>query len=152
MKRPAPPTTIDEYIAGCSPRAQSILHRVRQTVRDAAPEAEELISYRMPAFRLGGMLVYFAAFKNHLGLYPPVRGDARLEAALAPYAGEKGNLRFALDQPIPFALIKRIIKLRVRQLEEAAAPVRRKPAATRTADKPVRGAVRQRRTGVAPKD
>jgi uncharacterized protein YdhG (YjbR/CyaY superfamily) len=125
-RRPAPPVTIDEYIAGCTPKAQSILHRIRQTVRDAAPEAEELISYRMPAFRLGGMLVYFAAFKNHVGLYPPVRGDARLEAAVAPYAGEKGNLRFALDRPIPFALIKRIIRLRVRQLEQAAATAARK--------------------------
>jgi uncharacterized protein YdhG (YjbR/CyaY superfamily) len=72
------------------------------------------------------MLVYFAAFKNHVGLYPPVRGDARLEAAVAPYAGEKGNLRFALDRPIPFALIKRIIRLRVRQLEQAAATAARK--------------------------
>lgn len=125
-RRPAPPVTIDEYIAGCTPKAQSILHRIRQTVRDAAPEAEELISYRMPAFRLGGMLVYFAAFKNHVGLYPPVRGDARLEAAVAPYAGEKGNLRFALDRPIPFALIKRIIRLRVRQLEQAATTAARK--------------------------
>ena len=115
--RPRPPATIDEYIAGCSPKAQSILHRVRRTVRDVAPQAEELISYRMPAFRLGGIVVYFAAFEHHIGLYPPVRGDAKLEAALAKYTGEKGNLRFPLDQPVPFALIKRIVRLRVRQLE-----------------------------------
>jgi uncharacterized protein YdhG (YjbR/CyaY superfamily) len=126
-----PPTTIDAYIALCEPKAQSILHRIRQTVRDAAPEAEELISYRMPAFRHGGMLVYFAAFKNHIGLFPPVRGDARLEAAVARYAGEKGNLRFPLDQPVPFALIKRIVKLRVRQLEEASTPARRTVAKQR---------------------
>jgi uncharacterized protein YdhG (YjbR/CyaY superfamily) len=121
------PATIDEYIAGCSPKAQSVLHRIRQVARDAAPGAEELISYRMPAFRLGGMLVYFAAFKNHIGLFPPVRGDAKLEKAVAPYAGEKGNLRFPLDQPVPFQLIKRIVKLRVKQEEAKAAARARSP-------------------------
>jgi len=84
-------------------------------VCSAAPGAQETISYRIPAFRLNGVLVYFAAFKKHIGFYPPVRGDARLEKAVAPYAGEKGNLRFPLDQPIPFALIERITKLRVKQ-------------------------------------
>ena len=69
----------------------------------------------MPAFELKGIVVYFAAFKNHVGLYPPVKGDARLNKALAPYANPKGNLRFPLDQPIPYGLIERIAKLRVRQ-------------------------------------
>jgi uncharacterized protein YdhG (YjbR/CyaY superfamily) len=76
----------------------------------------------MPAFTLNGALVYFAAFKKHIGLYPPVSGDARLEKAISPYAGEKGNLRFPLDQPIPYDLIERIVKLRVKQsLTKAAA-------------------------------
>jgi len=84
-------------------------------VRSAAPDAQETISYQIPAFKLDGVLVYFAAFKKHIGFYPPVRGDARLEKAVSPYAGEKGNLRFPLDQPIPFDLIERIAKLRVKQ-------------------------------------
>lgn len=109
------PTTIDEYISAFSPEVQGILKKIRQVVRRAAPDAQEVISYRMPAFKLNGVLVYFAAFKKHIGLYPPIRGDAKLERAVAPYAGEKGNLRFPLDQPIPYDLIERITKHRVRQ-------------------------------------
>jgi uncharacterized protein YdhG (YjbR/CyaY superfamily) len=107
--------TIDEYIAASTPEVQAILTQIRKTVRAAAPEAEELISYRMPAFRLWRILVYFAAFKAHIGFYPPVSGDASLEKALFPYAGPKGNLKFPLDQPIPYDLIKRIVLLRVKQ-------------------------------------
>ncbi len=118
------PATIDDYIAGQPARAQKILRRVRQVIRDTAPEAEELISYRMPAFRQGGILVYFAAFTQHIGLYPPVRGDLKLEEAVAPYAGEKGNLRFPLDEPIPYDLIRRIVKFRVRQLNDDPGPRR----------------------------
>ncbi|MEW6745183.1 MAG: DUF1801 domain-containing protein [Planctomycetota bacterium] len=109
------PATIDEYIAASPPAVRPILKEIRRTISTAAPGAEELISYRMPAFRLHGILVYFAAFKSHIGLYPPVSGDQRLEKALAPYAGPKGNLKFPLDRPIPYALIKRVVLLRVRQ-------------------------------------
>lgn len=115
-----PPASIDAYIAGCPPKVQSILHRIRNSVRDIAPEAEELISYRMPAFRQGGMLLYFAAFKNHIGVYPPVRGDAKLEKAVAPYANERGNLKFPLDRPVPYDLIRRIVKLRLKQVTAQA--------------------------------
>ena len=80
----------------------------------------------MPAFRLHGILVYFAAFKNHIGLYPPVSGDADLEKALRPYAGPKGNLKFPLDRPIPYDLIKRVVLLRVRQESARTAARRRK--------------------------
>ena len=119
---PALPATVDDYIAGFAPPVQALLQRVRQVVREAAPQAEEVISYRMPALRLHGMLVYYAAFKHHIGLYPPVSGDARIERAAAPYAGEKGNLRFAFDQPIPYDLIRRITALRLKQdLAKAAA-------------------------------
>ena len=69
----------------------------------------------MPAFREHGILVYFAAFKNHIGLFPPVSGDARLEKAIEPYAGPKGNLKLPLDRPIPYALIERIVRVRVKQ-------------------------------------
>ena len=109
------PGNIDEYIASFSPEVQAILERIRLTIRNAAPGARETISYKMPAFRLNGVLVYFAAFRKHIGFYPPVRGDAKLQKAIAAYAGEKGNLRFPLDQPIPFDLIERIVKLRVKQ-------------------------------------
>jgi uncharacterized protein YdhG (YjbR/CyaY superfamily) len=120
--RRATPTTIDAYIAAFSPEVQEILENIRLAIREAAPTAQEAISYRMPTFKLNGNLVHFAAFNNHIGFYPPVRGDARLVMVLSPYAGPKGNLRFPLDQPIPFDLIKRIVKLRVKQsLAKAAA-------------------------------
>jgi uncharacterized protein YdhG (YjbR/CyaY superfamily) len=114
------PKNIDEYIASFSPEVQAILEKIRVTIRDAAPDAQETISYNMPAFRLNGILVYFAAFKKHIGLYPPVGGDARLEKAISKYAGEKGNLQFPLDQPIPYGLIERIVKLRVKQRSSKA--------------------------------
>jgi len=109
------PKTIDEYISAFSPEVRAILQEVRQVVRSAAPGAQEAISYNIPAFKLNGVLVYFAAFKQHIGFYPPIRGDSRLEKAVSQYAGEKGNLRFPLDQPISYALIERITKLRVKQ-------------------------------------
>jgi len=113
--KPAAPVSIDEYIEGFSPEVQAILRKVRQVVREAAPEAQEVISYRMPAVKQNGVLVYFAAFKNHIGLYPPVAGDASLQKAIAPYAGEKGNLRFPYEKPIPYDLISRVTELRAKQ-------------------------------------
>ncbi len=117
----AKPKSIDEYVAGFSPEIQAILQRIRATIHKVAPEAQETISYQIPAFTLNGTLVYFAAFKNHIGFYPPISGDARLEKAISPYAGEKGNLRFPLDQPMPYRLIERIVKLRVQQKSAKAA-------------------------------
>jgi len=120
------PINVDEYIAAFPPDVQKILERIRLTVHNAAPDAQETISYRIPTFTQQGVLVHFAAFRNHIGLYPPVSGDARIEKAMAPYAGEKGNLRFPLNQPIPYDLIERIVKLRVKQ-DAAKAKSRRKP-------------------------
>ena len=111
----AVPTSIDAYIGRFSPDVQTILQRIRSTVCKAAPDATESISYAIPCFKLEGALVYFAAFKEHIGFYPPVRHDPALVKAAAKYAGEKGNLRFPLDRPIPYELIERIVKLRVRQ-------------------------------------
>jgi uncharacterized protein YdhG (YjbR/CyaY superfamily) len=121
----AGPRTIDEYIAGFPPMVRSILKKIRATDRGAAPDAQEVISYRMPAFKQGGILIYFAGFKAHIGVFPPVSGDARLEKAVARYAGPKGNLRFPLDEPIPYDLIRRIVALRVKQ-NTAKAAARRK--------------------------
>ena len=115
QSRRSAPTSVDEYISGFSPEVQAIPQRVRQVVRNAAPQAREVISYRMPALRQNGVLVYFAAFKGHIGLYPPVSGDSLIQEALAPYAGEKGNLRFPFDEPIPYDLIARVAELRVKQ-------------------------------------
>ena len=109
------PKNVDEYIEGFSREVQAILRRVRTVVREAAPQAQEVISYRIPALKQNGILVYFAAFKGHIGLYPPVAGNARLQKAIAPYAGSKGNLRFPYDKPIPYELISRITELRVKQ-------------------------------------
>jgi len=111
-RRRRAPKTIDEYIDRCAPQAQPILRRVRATIAKAAPDATETISYGIPAFRLRRIVVYFAAFKHHIGLYPPVKGDAALEKAVAPYAGEKGNLRFPLARRIPYELIARVAKFR----------------------------------------
>ena len=123
------PASIDDYISGFSPEVRATLQQVRQAVRNAAPDAQEVISYRIPAFRLNGVLVYFAAFKKHVGFYPPVRGDARLERAVSPYAGEKGNLRFPLDKPMPLELIERITRLRVKQNLARPAASRKKTSA-----------------------
>lgn len=126
------PADVDAYIAAFSPEVQAILGKVRLTIRQAAPDAQETISYQIPAFTLNGALVYFAAFKKHIGFYPPIQGDAKLVAAVAPYSGEKGNLRFPLDQPILYGLIKRVVKLRVKQnLEKALARSSRKSSTKR---------------------
>ena len=108
--------SIDQYIAASAPEVRAILRKLRSTIKRAAPpKTTELISYRIPAFRLHGILVYFAAFKTHIGMFPPVKGDAKLQAAVAKYAGPKGNLKFPLDAPIPYALVVSIVKFRVKQ-------------------------------------
>ena len=109
------PADVDEYIRGFSPEVREVLQKVREPVKSAAPHAQEIISYKIPALRQNGVLVYFAAFKKHIGFYPPIKGDSKLEAAASRYAGEKGNLRFPLDGPIPYRLIERLTKLRVKQ-------------------------------------
>ena len=109
------PQNVDEYIARFSPETQAILQRVRQVVREAVPDAQEVISYQMPALKVHGIVVYFAAFKHHIGIYPPVGAKAMVELGLAPYAGEKGNLRFPFAQPIPYELIARVAQTRAQQ-------------------------------------
>lgn len=117
-----PPENTDAYVATFPPEIQTILQKIRATIRRAAPLAEERISYRMPAFFQNGVLIYFAAFRNHIGIFPPVKGNPALIDALAPYAGPKGNLQFPLNQPIPYPLITRIVKNRLSQLQPSAPP------------------------------
>jgi uncharacterized protein YdhG (YjbR/CyaY superfamily) len=100
--------SIDDYLATVSPEVRPIMETIRETVKRNVPDAQEAISYQMPAFKLGRVFFFFAAFKKHIGIYPPVQGDEDLEAALRPYRGEKGNLRFPLDQPMPYDLIGRV--------------------------------------------
>jgi uncharacterized protein YdhG (YjbR/CyaY superfamily) len=121
------PTTIDEYIAGFPQDVQEMLQQVRKTIRDAAPEAEETIKYQMPTFMLNGNLVYFAAFKKHIGFYPIPSGIEAFKDELARYAQGKGSVRFPLDQPMPLDLIRRIVKWRVQEnLERAVAKSRKR--------------------------
>jgi uncharacterized protein YdhG (YjbR/CyaY superfamily) len=123
----AAPGTIDEYIAGFPPKVQAILQKIRLTIRQAAPDAEETISYQMPTFTLHGNLVHFAAFKNHIGFYPVPTGIEKFKQELAAYEGGKGSVKFPLDQPIPYDLIGRIVKFRVQEnLAKAAVKGKKK--------------------------
>lgn len=114
-KKRTPPRNIDAYIAGFPDDMQSILKKIRLTIRKAAPEAEEKISYQIPSFTLHGGLIYFAAFKKHIGLYPAPRGAEKFKKELAAYEGGKGTVRFPLDKPIPYGLITRIVKFRANE-------------------------------------
>ena len=119
---PAAPKDIDEYIAGFPKDIQERLQKIRMTIREAAPDAEEAIKYLMPTFTLKGNLVHFAAFKNHIGFYPAPRGIEAFRDELSAYEGAKGTVRFPLDQSIPYELIGRIVKFRVQDnLDKAAA-------------------------------
>jgi uncharacterized protein YdhG (YjbR/CyaY superfamily) len=117
---------IDEYIAGFPRDVQQILQKIRTTIRRAAPQAEESISYQMPTFRLEGNLVHFAAFKNHIGLYPTPSGTEKFREELSPYQTGKGSIRFPLDKPIPYGLIGRIVKFRVKENLERSKARRKK--------------------------
>jgi uncharacterized protein YdhG (YjbR/CyaY superfamily) len=125
MAKSQRPTDIDGYISQFPADVQVILEKVRETIHHAAPEAKETISYMMPAFRQHGILVYFAAWEKHIGMYPPISGNKTLEKAIARYAGPKGNLQFPLDEPMPYELIEKLVQLRVKQ-DSAKASAQRK--------------------------
>ena len=118
--------TIDEYIAGFLPDIQQILEQVRATVKKSAPAATETISYGMPAFKQHGVLVYFAAFKHHIGFYPTPSGTEMFQAELSKYKSGKGSIQFPIDQPMPLALITKIVKFRVKEDKEKAAAKKKK--------------------------
>ena len=125
--QPTAPATIDEYITGFPPDVQEILQQVRLTIRQAAPEAQETISYQMPTFTLHGNLVHFAAFKHHIGFYPVPSGIEAFQDELLPYVGGKGSVRFPLDEPIPYDLISRIVTFRVKENLEKAQAKKKRP-------------------------
>ena len=120
------PKNIDDYIAGFPPEIQTILQKIRSTIHKGAPDAAERISYGIPTLDLNGGPVHFAAFKNHIGFYPPVRGDTKLMKEASVYAGEKGNLKFPLDRPIPYGLISRIVEARAKENQEGRRPKTKK--------------------------
>jgi uncharacterized protein YdhG (YjbR/CyaY superfamily) len=118
--------SIDEYIATFPPATQTILQELRATIRAAAPQAEEKISYQMPTFALKGNLVHFAAYPNHIGFYPTPSGITAFADELSRYKSAKGSVQFPIDQPLPLELISRIVLFRVAEnLEKAAAKARK---------------------------
>ena len=109
------PKDIDEYIASFPRDVQKLLEQFRATIRKAAPEAQEVISYGMPAFKLEGMLVWFAAHSKHIGFYPRVSAIAAFEKELAIYKGAKGSVQFPFDKPLPLRVVSKIVKFRVKE-------------------------------------
>ena len=107
--------TVAEYAASLPPASARILSRVRRIVKEEVPDSREKISYNIPAFALEKTFMYFAVFKAHVSVFPPLRTDARLARSLAPYRNAKGNLRFSLDEPVPYALIGRVARALAKQ-------------------------------------
>ncbi len=123
----ATPQNIDQYIADFPKDIQKILQKIRATIKKAAPGAEETMKYRMPTFMLKGNLVYFAAFKKHIGFYPVPTGIEKFKKELSVYKTAKGSAQFPLDQPMPYGLITKIVKFRVKEnLARAAAKGKKK--------------------------
>ena len=109
------PTTIDEYISLYPAPVQVMLKGLRATIKEAAPEAEEVISYQMPAYKYHGIVVYFAAFSKHIGFYPRVSGIETFKNELSVYKGAKGSVQFPIDKPLPLELIAKIVRFRVNE-------------------------------------
>jgi uncharacterized protein YdhG (YjbR/CyaY superfamily) len=112
--------TVDEYIATFPAKTKGILQQLRATIKQVAPGAEEAISYNMPAFRLHGMLIWYAGYREHIGLYPKTTVIRAFQKDLAGYKLSKGTIQFPLDQPLPLDLITRIVKYRIKENKEAA--------------------------------
>jgi uncharacterized protein YdhG (YjbR/CyaY superfamily) len=107
--------TVDEYLSALPPNTKLILKEVRKTIKQAAPQAEELISYNIPAFTLHGRLVYYAAFKNHIGFYPVSSAIKAFQKELSDYKTSKGAIQFRIERPIPLGLITKIVKFRAQE-------------------------------------
>jgi len=118
--------TVDEYIGTFPVATKKIMQQVRKTIIDAAPEAEEVISYNMPAYKQEGMLVFFAAYKEHIGFYPTPGGIEAFKKELSVYNSAKGSVQFPIDTPMPLALITKIVKYRVKENQEKASLKKKK--------------------------
>jgi uncharacterized protein YdhG (YjbR/CyaY superfamily) len=115
MSRKKKFTSMNDYLETASIEVRPILEEIKKIIKETVPAAQETISYQIPAFKLDRPFIYFAAFKNHIGIYPPVKSDDDLAQTLLPYRGEKGNLKFPLDQPLPSDLIRQIVKALLQQ-------------------------------------
>ncbi|MEO8674100.1 MAG: DUF1801 domain-containing protein [Casimicrobiaceae bacterium] len=112
-KAASTPASIDEYIAAFPADVRKRLRSIRRTIRKAAPGAEERISYRIPAFTFGGNLIYFAAYQNHIGVYPGAAAIAAMKADLTGYRTAKGTVQLPLDQPLPLPLIDKLVQFKI---------------------------------------
>jgi uncharacterized protein YdhG (YjbR/CyaY superfamily) len=110
--------TVDEYIAAAPENKKVLLEKMRQAIKQATPKAEEVISYNMPAFKLTGVLVYYAAFKEHIGFFPTSNPIRVFKDRLTAYKTSKGAIQFPLDKPLPLSLVKEIVKFRVQEDRE----------------------------------
>ena len=117
---------VDEYIKRYPANIQPVLQKIRQTIRNTAPAAEEVISYQIPGYKQNGMLIFFAAFKDHISVYPAPRQNKAFKKELSVYKGGKGTVQFPIDQPIPYDLITRMTQFRLRENEQRAV-TRKKP-------------------------
>ena len=117
-KTKAVPETVDKYIAAFPADVKKRMQQLRKTIKAAAPKAEEVISYQMPGYKYLGMLVYFAAYKNHIGFYPGAGGVLEFYKKLSSFKSAKGSVQFPHDRPIPYEIISKIVKFRVKQNEE----------------------------------
>ena len=111
---------VDNYIAGFSEETQKLLKEIRATIKKAAPDAEEVISYQMPAYKQNGILVYFAGYKNHIGFYPTASGIANFKEEFSVFKSSKGAVQFPVDKPLPLKLITTIVAFRVKENAEKA--------------------------------
>lgn len=113
MMKSDKPETVDAYISAFPAKIQKLLKQMRAAIKKAAPQAEELISYNMPAYKQNGMLVYFAAFEHHIGFYPTASGIQQFKKEIADFKNSKGAVQFPLEEPLPLGLIAKIVKFRV---------------------------------------
>lgn len=123
--------TIDDYIRAFPADIQAVLQKVRETIRGAAPDAAEAIKYRIPTFVMGQNLVHFAACKNHLGFYPTPSALRAFAKDLESYEGAKGSVQFPFERPIPYALIRKMVAYRVKEVRDKLAVKKRAGAASR---------------------
>jgi uncharacterized protein YdhG (YjbR/CyaY superfamily) len=120
MKRP---TSVDEYISWFPASTQKLLQQMRATIKKSAPNAEEVISYAMPAYKQNGILVYFAGYEKHIGFYPTGRGIEEFKSELSGYKSGKGSVQFPIDDPLPLKLIATIVKFRVLENDKKKPPL-----------------------------
>ena len=113
--------SVDDYISNADPHVKKALRDIRKTIKSAAPNAEEVISYQIPGYKYHGMLVFFAAWKDHISLYPAPWSADSLKKEMSVYKGSKGTIKFPIGEPMPLALIKKMVKYRVKENEERAA-------------------------------